>query len=99
MRHRSANVPLSSYGAYKSTRVESNLRRVREFASTVMVLGTDSDTAAAYGRIKAALRSKGRQIPDNDMWIAAISLQHHLTLVTRDAHFDEVDGLVTEHWL
>jgi tRNA(fMet)-specific endonuclease VapC len=39
-----------------------------------------------------------RPIPENDIWIAAIALQNDLTLVARDAHFLEVDGLKTEAW-
>ncbi|HEY4572503.1 MAG TPA: PIN domain-containing protein [Thermoanaerobaculia bacterium] len=41
---------------------------------------------------------KGRPIPENDIWIAASARQHGLTLATRDGHFDDVDGLITETW-
>jgi tRNA(fMet)-specific endonuclease VapC len=41
---------------------------------------------------------KGKPIPENDIWIAAIAEQHQLTLVTRDSHFQHVDGLVIEQW-
>lgn len=44
------------------------------------------------------LQSKGTPIQDNDIWIAAIALQHNLILVTRDAHFDEIESLQTERW-
>ena len=43
-------------------------------------------------------RSADRPIPDNDIWIAAIAMQRGLILVTRDAHFDEVESLPTEYW-
>jgi predicted nucleic acid-binding protein len=32
------------------------------------------------------------------MWIAAIALQHGLTLVSRDGHFQEMSGLGIEPW-
>jgi tRNA(fMet)-specific endonuclease VapC len=32
------------------------------------------------------------------MWIAAIALQHSLTVLTRDAHFNDVDGLAVQGW-
>jgi tRNA(fMet)-specific endonuclease VapC len=51
-----------------------------------------------YGEIKSSLRQKGKPIPDNDIWIAASARQHSLTLVTRDAHFDEIDDLARERW-
>lgn len=55
-------------------------------------------TCINYGLIKASLRKKGKPIPENDIWIAAIAMQHSLVVATRDKHFDEVDGLSTEEW-
>ena len=62
------------------------------------MLGCDETTAQEYGRIKTALKAKGRPIPDNDIWIAAIAKQYSLVLATRDQHFSEVEGLLTETW-
>jgi tRNA(fMet)-specific endonuclease VapC len=86
------------FGARKSGRVDENLSRIDDFASNGVVLGCDTETARQYGYIKDALRAKGRMIPENDIWIAAIALQHGLTLVSRDSHFDEVENLKTERW-
>jgi tRNA(fMet)-specific endonuclease VapC len=58
----------------------------------------DKDTARFYGTVVMQLRRKGRPIPQNDMWIAATALQHNLTLLTKDTHFDEVNGLAREAW-
>ena len=41
---------------------------------------------------------KGHPIPENDIWIAAVAKQYALTLASRDAHFREVDDLVTVAW-
>ncbi len=65
---------------------------------TTVVLGCDSDTARRYGEVKNALRLKGRPIPENDIWIAAVALQHGLTLITRDGHFNEIEELTVEAW-
>jgi tRNA(fMet)-specific endonuclease VapC len=62
------------------------------------VLGCDAVTAQQYGRIKNDLRSKGRPIPENDIWIAAVAVQHGLTVVSRDDHFAEVTDLPREVW-
>ena len=51
-----------------------------------------------YGEIKTALRRLGRPLPENDIWIAAIAIQHGLTLVSRDAHFDHLVGLSLDRW-
>ena len=86
------------YGARKSARAEQNIARVDEFAAGNTVLLCDTTTARQYGVIKAQLQVKGKPIPENDIWIAAIAEQHQLTLVTRDSHFQHVDGLVIEQW-
>ena len=52
----------------------------------------------AYAVIKNSLHEKGQPIPENDIWIAAIALQHDITLVTRDVHFRQVDYLRTDTW-
>lgn len=86
------------YGAYKSSRIQENISRINQFASRAAVLECDRVTAQLYGQIKDALRRKGRPIPENDIWIAAIAMQHDLTLVTRDSHFEEMDGLSVTRW-
>ncbi|MFQ5343932.1 MAG: type II toxin-antitoxin system VapC family toxin [Anaerolineae bacterium] len=86
------------FGARKSGRVKENLARIDEFATNTSVLACDTDTAKEYGVIKNALREKGRPIPENDIWIAAIARQHKLIVVTRDTHFDEIESLEAETW-
>ena len=81
------------YGAKASSRVKENMQRLQDFATTIMLLNCDIGTAAKFGEIKSVLRKKGRPIPDNDIWIAAITQQHDLRLVSRDAHFAEIDNL------
>ena len=39
-------------------------------------------------RLYRQLRAAGTPIPTNDIWIAALVVQHDLTLFSRDAHFD-----------
>ena len=86
------------YGAEKSAHSVANITRLDEFAAASALLSVDGETARQYGRIKNALRAKGRPLPENDIWIAAIAGQHALTLITRDSHFLEIDGLAIEHW-
>lgn len=86
------------YGARKSGRPEANLSRIKEFAANNVVLGCDTDIAYRYGEVKEALRRKGRPLPENDIWIAAVALNHDLTLISRDGHFNGVDGLKVENW-
>jgi tRNA(fMet)-specific endonuclease VapC len=81
------------YGTRKSSKLTHNLQRIDQFVASNVVLGCDIDTARQYGEIKNKLRLKGRPIPENDIWIAALAIQHDLALVTRDEHFKEIENL------
>lgn len=86
------------YGARKSGLVLANLAKIDELVANSKVLGCDIETARQYGDVKNKLRLKGRPLPENDIWIAAIALQYVLILVTRDAHFQEVGNLQSVIW-
>lgn len=86
------------FGAYKSARVEENLAEVARISGGSSVLNCDLQTARYYGQIRSQLRRIGRPMPENDIWISAIALQHDLTLVSRDSHFDSVESLEIEVW-
>ncbi len=86
------------YGARKSGKPDQNLARIDEFAASNVVLGCDTETARQYGEIKNNLHLKGRPLPENDIWIAALALQHELTLVTRDEHFQKIEVLKIIRW-
>lgn len=66
---------------------------IESFLAKCTILIPDYKTAEVYGKTKASLAKKGKPIPDNDIWIAVIALQHDLELYTTDAHFREVDAL------
>jgi len=86
------------YGAHKSRYVEANITRIDEFAASNSILTCDTETSQQYGKIKNSLRVKGRPIPENDIWIAAIAKQYELTLISRDEHFKEIRELSTISW-
>ncbi len=85
-------------GALKSSRPAENLARIDAMIPVSAVLGCNAGTARLYGDIKHALLVKGRPIPDNDIWIAAVARQYALALATRDGHFAEVEDLALESW-
>ena len=86
------------YGAMKSSRIQENLRRIDEFITNSNVLGCDTDTAQQYAKVKDAARLKGRPLPENDIWIAAVALQCDLELIARDMHFGGIENLKTAAW-
>jgi tRNA(fMet)-specific endonuclease VapC len=81
------------FGAMNSAQAASNQQRVEQLASSCRLLAPTRDTARRYAEIRLALKTKGRPIPINDLWIAAIAVEHGLPLATEDAHFLEVDTL------
>ncbi|MEK6245845.1 MAG: type II toxin-antitoxin system VapC family toxin [Pseudomonadota bacterium] len=62
------------------------------------ILSVTEETAVAYAALRAALKRSGRPIPANDAWIAALALQHRMTVLSRDSHFDVVPSLERESW-
>ena len=86
------------FGARKSTRIQENLQRVEDLVAETPVLACGTETARLYGAVKNTLRLKGHPIPENDLWIAAIALEHNLALVTRDSHFAEITDLQVVVW-
>lgn len=58
--------------------------------SHVEVVYADEATTHFYAILFAELQSAGTPIPTNDIWIAALTIQHDLVLFTRDKHFDHV---------
>lgn len=52
----------------------------------------ESGSRLPQGLVKVA------PIPENDIWIAASALRHGLVLVSRDGHFDSIEGLPIEPW-
>jgi tRNA(fMet)-specific endonuclease VapC len=84
-------------GFAAGNREAANRRLLSRFASSsrVKLLPLGAETAEHYAQVYSQLRRKGTPIPSNDMWIAASALEHGLALLTRDAHFQEVGGLLT----
>ncbi len=69
-------------------------RLVRE--SNVLVI--DESTAKTYAEVRDKLREKGTPIPENDVWIASLAVQHRATVVSRDEHFEQVEGMSRVGW-
>ena len=59
----------------------------------VQVIFADDQTTHHYATVFRQLRKQGTPIPTNDMWLAAIVLQHNLVLLDRDKHFDRLPQL------
>jgi tRNA(fMet)-specific endonuclease VapC len=86
------------YGAEKSGKKEQNMLKLEAFTQSSSILPCDETTARLYGKVKTQLKNNGTPIPENDIWISALALQHGLMLVSRDKHFTKIDALSLESW-
>ncbi len=77
----------------KSSENERTLRRFL-LVDGVSVLYPDEQTSHHYASAFRQLRHQGTPIPTNDLWIAALVLQHNLVLHSRDRHFDHLPQIV-----
>ncbi len=60
----------------------------------VSVLYPDEQTTHHYAAVYRQLRTQETPIPMNDVWVAALVLQHNLRLHDRDRHFDHLPQIV-----
>lgn len=74
----------------------TNAANLQRFLSSprASVLLPDEDTTHHYARLYLQLRKQGTPIPTNDLWIAALILQHELILCTSDPHFLHLPQIV-----
>ena len=74
------------------SRRRENRRELTEFQRSprVRTVQITQETAVRYARIYAYLRSIGRPIPTNGLWIAAAAMEHGSELLTMDNHFQDV---------
>ncbi len=45
------------------------------------------------GNLSASLRKKGLTLPHSDIFIAAIAIEHNLSIFTLDGHFEQIPGV------
>lgn len=81
------------YGAEKSNKKELNKKLFAEFCSNYRFIWNDISVAEIYGKVKNQLKSKGINIPENDIWIAATAISKDYELITGDKHFESIEEL------
>ena len=86
------------YGLLGSNRRDPLQKLLEILIRESLVLAVDKATAENYSHVRDELRRKGRPIPENDIWIAALARQHRQPVVSRDDHFDYVTDLRRIAW-
>lgn len=86
-------------GAFASQQVAENSQKIDEILTRWRTLDPTAETARIYGELRA--RANLQHVSPsklNDLWIAALCLQHNLPLLTNDRGFDLIAGLTVMHW-
>jgi predicted nucleic acid-binding protein len=87
-----------SYGIANSNRRNRYEPWLETLLQMVQILEITRETTLWYARVRTELRHKGTPIPANDAWIAALSLQHHLPILSQNRHFDKIADLRRVGW-
>ena len=86
------------YGIARSRHRTRYITWLAQLVDISHVLPVDDETATRYAALREELRTLGQPIPSNDLWIAALALQHDLPVLTQDAHFVAVPRLRRVSW-
>lgn len=96
-------LPVVVLGEYRFGVRQSRHRKTYEewlqtTLSELAVLPILDSTTEHYAALCHELKKAGTPIPTNDAWVAALSREHRLPVVSRDTHFDVVRGLRRISW-
>ena len=96
-------IPVIVLGEYRYGIAQSRNRASYEswlmgLLQDCFVLDITEPTSQYYADITLELKRKGKPIPTNDLWIAALCRQHSLPLLSRDRHFDLLPGIKRIGW-
>lgn len=80
-------------GAYSSAQQERNLEVTEAFVASHTIFNPDEATARIYGRLRAEYRQALTTAKLNDLWIAALCIQHAVPLLTSDRGFLSMPAL------
>ncbi|MBI2565291.1 PIN domain-containing protein [Candidatus Woesearchaeota archaeon] len=82
-----------------SIKDEKKLEKLNDFFSKRGLLDLDSESAKIGGKIRAKLKSEGREIDAEDCMIAGICIKHGKSILTRNVnHYSRIKNLVVESY-
>ena len=72
--------------------------KAMDFLKSQIVLPLDESSAIIAGEIDGKLAKRGLKIEMMDSLIAGIAISNNEPIVTRDSHFERIEGLKTEKY-
>lgn len=84
-------------GVLAAADIATRARRLETLtrADVLEPIPIDRSVAATWATLRVALRNAGRRMPLNDSWIAATAIARNIPVVTQDADYDDIPGLMT----
>lgn len=77
---------------------ENEKNKTKLLLNNQIIYGLDAESAEIAGKIHGELVLKGQKIDPTDCMIAGIAIKNNLPVLTRDGHFERVDGLKIEKY-
>ncbi len=71
---------------------------MHNFSAHSVIVPIDETIAARYAIVRLNLKKAGNPIPENDIWVAATCIELDVPLLSRDSHFNHIDGLKVINW-
>ncbi|MFI5343663.1 MAG: type II toxin-antitoxin system VapC family toxin [Chlamydiales bacterium] len=83
------------------SKMQQNKIELQKFLESprVKIYPVTLDTSHYFSLIYCSLKSKGKPIPTNDMWIAAQAMEHGCVVCTYDKHFTYIEGIIAGNTL
>jgi tRNA(fMet)-specific endonuclease VapC len=98
-------VPCIAYGEAwyglargRPDRTAKKRKLFEEFIVPLRILWLDQNTLELFRSLNWTLARKGTPLPMNDIWIAALCLQHDALLITSDSDLKNIPGLEVRNW-
>ena len=71
---------------------------IEEICETIQIVAPEKNIVKRAASLQLTLRQKGNEIPAFDALIAATALEIDAVVLSRDEHFERVDGLRVTGW-
>ena len=96
-------IPVIVIGEYRYGIAQSRYRARYEkwldgLIPDCIILNISNETTRYYAAVNYELRQAGTPIPTNDLWVAALCREHGQPIVSRDRHFDVIQGIRRITW-
>ena len=96
-------LPVIALGEYRFGIMASRHRKtyeawLAEHLPLSDALPIDAHTATHYATLRHELKRLRRPVPENDLWIGALALQHRQPVVSRAAHFAAMPDVRAVTW-